>query len=271
MTPYAVVMVHVDTDRNSDKRVRLAADLAGRFHSALIGVAGWSLRPAFALDDPNNSGQNDHEQQIMVALLEEAGRKFRSCANRLTQIEWRGALDYVADLLPREARAADLIVIGREHLPGDLFYSLDPAVMILRAGRPVLVVPEAIESLNAHRIVVAWKDTREARRAVRDALPILQKAQEVAEIHEAGADLGSRKRLNDVVNYLRRHKVVATAKADLHAKDSVAAELVRIAKDKKADLIVAGAYGHSRLGEWFLGGVTRDLLTVSSLCCMFSH
>jgi len=267
------VMVHVDAERNSDRRVRLAAGVARRFHCALIGVAGWSLRPAFALDDPNNAGRNDQEREVMTALLEEAGRKFRSGAGQVEHIEWRGCLDYAVDLVPREARAADLIVIGREHVPGDLFFSLDPGVTILRAGRPVLVVPEAVHSLRAQSVVVAWKDTREARRAVGDAIPFLQEAQNVivAEIGEPEVRPATQTHVDDVANYLRRHNIVATAKAYPHAQDPVATELVRIAKDQKADLIVAGAYGHSRLGEWIFGGVTRDLLSASPLCCLFSH
>jgi nucleotide-binding universal stress UspA family protein len=270
---YAVIMVHVDADRNCDRRVRLAADVANRFRSGLIGVAGWSLQPAFALDDPDNAERGDHERQLMVAALAEAGKTFRNSAKQTTSIEWRGVLEYVADLVPREARAADLIVIGRERVPGDLFYSLDPGVMILRAGRPVLVAPKALDSLSARRVVVAWRDTREARRAVRDALPFLQQAEKVivAEISEAGMNPASQEQVDDVANHLRRHTVVATANVYPHRNDAVASELVRIAKEEDADLIVAGAYGHSRLGEWVFGGVTRDLLSASPLCCLFSH
>ena len=270
---YAAVMVHVDAERNCDQRVRLAAGVANRFRSALIGVAGWSLQPAFALDDPDNVEGGDHERQLMVAALAEAGKTFRNGAKQATSVEWRGVLEYVADLVPREARAADLIVIGREHVRGDSFYSLDPGVMILRAGRPVLVVPKTLDLLGADRIVVAWRDTREARRAVRDALPFLRRAKKVivAEIGETGINPARQTQADDVAEYLRRHTVVATANVYPRGKEAVASELVRIAKGENAYLIVAGAYGHNRLGEWIFGGVTRDLLSASPLCCMFSH
>jgi nucleotide-binding universal stress UspA family protein len=65
--------------------------------------------------------------------------------------------------------------------------------------------------------------------------------------------------------------VVVTEKAYLHTKQSVADELLHFAKDEKADLLVAGAYGHSRLGEWVFGGVTRDLMRDSPICVLFSH
>jgi nucleotide-binding universal stress UspA family protein len=182
-------------------------------------------------------------------------------------------LDYANNLVPREARAADLIVIGCKRDPDDLYYALDPGLTILRAGRPVLVVPDGIDSLVGRRVVVAWKDTREARRAVRDALPFLREAEEVtiAEVCEYGTEMQSQSDIKDVSDYLLRHKVIVAAKSTLHTKQSIANELLRFAGDERADLIVAGGYGHSRLGEWIFGGVTRDLLRSSAVCCLFSN
>ena len=157
--------------------------------------------------------------------------------------------------------------------PKDLYYSLDPGVTILRAGRPVLFVPDEIELLQARRVIVAWKDTRECRRAVRDALPFLKEASEimVLTVCEPGTGTQAKPSLDDVETYLVRHGVAVGAKAFLHTKQSTATQLLRFADDERADLIVAGGYGHSRLGEWALGGVTRELLSESPLCCLFSH
>ena len=267
-------MVHLGAERGWDKRVQLAADLADRFQSALIGTAGWLPMPAFALDDIAIDDKTiDSERQKMVDLLAEMEEKFRASAKHVNHLEWRGTLDYPRDLVPRESRAADLLIIGRESVPGDPYFSLNPGITILRAGRPVLVVPDGVESLAARRIVVAWKDTRESRRATSDALPFLRKAEEViiVEVCERGAEVQSQKQINDVADYLARHKVVVGAKIFLRAEQSVANELLRVTKDEKADLVVAGGYGHSRLGEWIFGGVTRDLLVNSPVCCLFSH
>jgi hypothetical protein len=87
------------------------------------------------------------------------------------------------ELLLREARAADLLVIGRRHSRDDA----DPGVILLRSGRPVLLVPDTIAALPLRRVVVGWKDTRDCRRAVRDALPFLQQAKEVLLV-EIGED-----------------------------------------------------------------------------------
>jgi nucleotide-binding universal stress UspA family protein len=134
-------------------------------------------------------------------------------------------------------------------------------------------VPDAVESLQARRVVIAWKDSRESRRAVRDALPFLRDAKDVAivEVCEQGTEGQSGKHLDDVSNYLLRHKINVEGKAYLRTERRVSSELLRFAKDQKADLIVAGAYGRSRLGEWMFGGVTRELLAESPLCCLFSH
>jgi nucleotide-binding universal stress UspA family protein len=144
---------------------------------------------------------------------------------------------------------------------------------VLGAGRPVLVTAGNAEHLLGKTVLVAWKDSREARRALQDALPLLQEAKEVMviEVCEHGTEQQSQRRIDDVTNYLRRHKVKTGAIACLHAERSIADEILRFATDGKADLIIAGGYGRSRLGEWTFGGVTRGLLTDSPLCCLFSH
>jgi nucleotide-binding universal stress UspA family protein len=182
-------------------------------------------------------------------------------------------VEHASNLVSNEARAADLVIIGRETGSDDRDLALDPGIAILRAGRPVLIVPDEVDSLPARRIMLAWKDTRESRRAVSDALPFLKEATEVmiAEVCESGTETESLRSVEDVATYLRRHGVSVGAKVFLRAEHSVAGELLRFAKDENSDLIVAGGYGHSRLGEWMFGGVTRDLLVKSQVCCLFSH
>jgi nucleotide-binding universal stress UspA family protein len=267
-------MVHVGTGRIDGRRIRLAVDLADRFHALLIGIAGRSYLPPFlAEDSAADAARNDGERKEMMDVLAGMEKKFLSAAKHVKHVEWRGIPDDANSLVPREARAADLVIIGRKQDAHDLYYSLDPAITILRAGRPVLLVPDEIDSLEARRIVVGWKDSREARRAVRDALPFLKQAKEVmvVTVCEHGSETQAKTHIDDVENYLLRHKVIVGAKAFLHTKQSIATELLRFAKDERADLVVAGGYGHSRLGEWALGGVTRELLSKSALCCLFSH
>lgn len=176
------------------------------------------------------------------------------------RLEWRPILDYANDALAHEARSADLVVIGRMESSGDSLTSLDPGEVLLKIGRPTLVVPEGVSSLRAEHVVIGWKDTREARRVVQDALPFLHEASRVTvvEIYTAGEES-------------RAHRINGGARVIPNQQGSGAAQLLTLAQNEGADLLVTGAYGHSRLGEWVFGGMTRDLLATTSICCLMSH
>jgi nucleotide-binding universal stress UspA family protein len=226
----------------------------------MAGLHGWRYRA-----DPSNQ----YDFQKIIARFDQSGEKFRAQARWLKQVEWRSMLDSPGELLLREARAADLLVIGRRRSGDDH----DRGVILLRAGRPILLVPDTARPLELGRVVVAWKDTRECRRAVRDALPLLQGAKKVllVEVGEYEEHAQSKKTLADVAGYLVRHRVLVADQVWCPPCGSVAAELFQFVRDERADLIVAGGYGHSRLGEWIFGGVTRELLAASPVCCMLSH
>ena len=130
-----------------------------------------------------------------------------------------------------------------------------------------------VASLSPRHIAIAWKDVREARRAVRDALPFLQQAESVMIVEISEGDEGDRilRHVKDVAGYLARHRVDIVAERVRPAEVSVTDALLRLIHDENINLVVAGAYGHSRLGEWVFGGVTRDLLAQSPVCCLVSH
>jgi nucleotide-binding universal stress UspA family protein len=266
---FAALMVHVDIEHDSEPRVELAIGLADRFQAALIGVAGCALWPAFMAGDVGLTKSNQYDLQKVTARFEQRDKTFRAQGRSLRQIEWRSALEPAGELLLREARAADLLIVGRRRSGEDA----DPGVIVLRAGRPVLLVPDTAAALPLRRVVVAWKDTRECRRAVRDALPFLQQAKEVllVEIGEDESQSQAKKNLADVAAYLVRHRVIVAAEVWRRSRGPVAAELLHVVEEERADLIVAGGYGHSRLGEWIFGGVTHELLAASPVCCMLSH
>jgi nucleotide-binding universal stress UspA family protein len=272
---YASLLVHVDADGQFDGRIGIAADLADQFHALLIGIAGWAPMSVFLAEEAV-SGRTPTvpELQDMKRLLDLKGKEF--CAAFGTpdrRVEWRSILDFPIEAVAREARAADLVIIGNARENRDPFRALDPGNVVLKAGRPVLVVPTRVTSLSPKRIAIAWKDIREARRAVLDALPFLQRAETVVivEILEEGEENGASHRLKDVANYLTRHRVDIMTQQVRPADVTAANSLLRLIETENIDLLVAGAYGHSRLGEWAFGGVTRDLLRESPICCLFSH
>jgi nucleotide-binding universal stress UspA family protein len=271
---YATIMVYVEADGTPRERVRLSAQLAHKFNATLIGVSARAVRPpvvpgGIAMAVPTDIGIPDIE-----ARLVEKAKWFQLVvgADR-PKLLWRPSVDFPVNALCREARSADLVVIGPIWVSGDAYGSLDPGKAILGLGRPALYVPGDVTELRAEHVVIAWKDVREARRAVQDALPLLHGAERVtiAEICESGDEERGGDRLGDVASYLARHRINSGPRVILHREGSGAAQLITLAQHEGADLLVTGAYGHSRLGEWVFGGVTRDLLAHSPICCLMSH
>ncbi len=271
---YAAIMVYVEADETPEQRVCLAASLADQFSATLIGVSSLAIPPPIVADGMVMDELTEVDIELMKAKLADKGNWFRRIAgNNHRKLEWRTALDFPARFVTREARSADLVVIGRVKASGGGHKALDPGEAILKMGRPTLVVPEGVSSLRGEHIVIGWKDTREARRAVRDALPFLQRVTRVTIAEACGSDeerapLGH---LDDVARYLRHHRIKAGSCVMLERKGSGAAQLLRVAQEERADLLVTGAYGHSRLGEWIFGGMTRELLATSPICCLMSH
>jgi nucleotide-binding universal stress UspA family protein len=271
---YATLMVHVDVDAELAGRVNIAAGLADRFQAHLIGIAGWAPMSIFPVDgEPREPAESDFHLLDMRTLLDRKGQEFRAAVGtKGRSVEWRSILDFPTAALAREARAADLLIIGNRRENRDPFRALDPVSVLLKAGRPALVVPDSVTTFSPRHVAVAWKDAREARRAVQDALPFLQQAQSVMIVEVSEDDDGNRAQQNtrDVGRYLARHGVQVVTDRVRPAEVTVANSLLRLVEDENIDLIVAGAYGHSRLGEWAFGGVTRDLMTECGICCLFS-
>jgi nucleotide-binding universal stress UspA family protein len=273
--PYVTFMVHVDLDGELNGRVSIAADLAERFRAHLIGITGWAPMSVFLAEEAlAGPATNVPDLQDMKARLDLKGKQFRAAVGKGgRKVEWRFELDFPTEVVAREARAADLVIIGNERENRDPFRALDPGSLLLKAGRPVLVVPTSVTSLSPKRIAIAWKDVREVRRAVQDSLPFLQQAESVmlVEVSRAGEADQASHHLKDVANYLARHRIDIVAERVRPPEFMVAESLLRLINDENINLVVAGAYGHSRLGEWVFGGVTRELLAESPICCLFSH
>jgi nucleotide-binding universal stress UspA family protein len=173
----------------------------------------------------------------------------------------------------QQARAADLLVVGaRAETMVDPGVAVDPGDLLMQAGRPLIVVPPSVQWLDLRSVLVAWKDVREARRAVLDALPILAAAKEVviAEIPERDSRAEALSHVTDVAAWLRGHGIVASTVVP-ETTAGVTEQLEKIAADIGAGAVVAGAYGHSRLREWILSGVTRHLATESRRCAFLSR
>jgi nucleotide-binding universal stress UspA family protein len=271
---YAALMVYIDAGSMPEHRVRLAASLAGKFNSTLIGLSAVPIHPPFLIESVVIWQATPADIEEMMSALAAKGEWFRSTAGGDSRkLEWRPIMDYPSDSLAREARSADLVIIGQTSGAEGDYAALDPAEALIRTGRPVLVVPDGVSALKAEHVVIGWKDTREARRAVMDALPFLHEAARVtvAQICEEGEDRAAQTSIDDVIRYLTRHRIKAEARLLFDEQGASPARLVKLAREEDADLLVTGAYGHSHLGEWIFGGMTSGLLAESSICCLMSH
>ncbi|MFH5926752.1 universal stress protein [Roseomonas xinghualingensis] len=283
MQGYKSILVHVTTEEGAAARLTLAADLAERFDAHLIGLgAGCINLPIEPLGDGAAAAMLiDIETGELKAELHAAEQRFHDTVGSATgtasaKVEWRAFQEFPATALAREARAADLIILGPEWTPANSNFNTaaNPGDVLLRAGRPVLLVPSAAVTSPPSRIIVAWKETREAQRAVLDALPLMQGAEQVSvlEICEDEREIeAATARVTDVARYLIRHGIGAEGSACRRQEATFANQIELAAQAQSADLIVLGGYGHARLREWVFGGVTRDLLKRSKYCCLLSH
>ncbi len=268
------IMVYVDANATIDNHVRVARSVADKFDASIIGVSAFAVEPPFIAEGVVIKETTKADLAKMKAALAAKGEWFQSVVGLAKEkVEWRWGVEYPTVFLSNEARSADLVVVRRKQPKLDIYNLIDPAAAMLRMGRPTLSVPEHVTMLAADRIIVGWKDTREARLAVRDALPFIIKASQVTIVELCKADQqdAARRRVRDVAKYLQRHGAKCQSEVRVHMHESDAHQLVRLAKDEGADLIVTGGYGHSRLGEWLFGGVTHDLLDDAPICLMMSH
>ena len=260
---YKSILVNLDIDGSATPLIKLAADLARRFDAKLIGCSGADVVPPFVTSDGMmvDGEMIARQREEIEARLNNLQQKFVGLAGPGLEIEWRGDVMEPTRLLIGMARAADLIVTGSPEgaKAGNSYRSTDLGDLLLHAGRPVLVAASGAEHLLAGKVLVAWKDSREARRAVADAIPFLAEAVEVVVVAvERDGTKQTSERLADVAAFLGRHGI--RARTEVISGTADGERLADFAKSMEADLIVSGAYGHSRLREWVFGGVTRSLL-----------
>lgn len=274
------VMVRLAAGFPNDALLKLAADFAFRFRSAkVIGVAAHQPIQIYGTSDmyvPADLIEWDRE--LIDKELRAAEQEFRTAfEGRGANVEWRSsALSYgsLADYLAEQLRAADILITSarESRTLSDRSRNPDLGDLVLRAGRPVLIAAATESRLDLGHAVVFWKDTREARRAAEDALPLLKAADRVTVVEIASSEdlTEARARTQDVVDWLTRHGVAAAARAEPRAEGE-AGQLRDISKQLDAGLLVGGAYGHTRLREWVLGGVTKDVLLHPDHCSLVSH
>jgi nucleotide-binding universal stress UspA family protein len=274
---YSSLMTHVQPEPEAAPRLACAVDLARRFGARLIGV-GAEMIPPLAFDGGYYSVDAEWVVAMRKSIEDQLGAakkvfKRETADFAADDAVWLCGIESPAPAIANASRAADLIILGGVPRRHDSPYSdSEPAELAMQAGRPVLVAPPAAPNLAARKIVLAWKDTREARRAPSDSLPFLEAAEGVLVLEVCDKDGldDARIRTDDVVAALRRRRVAAEAKVVLPAHASASQHIIET-RAFGADLIVLGCYGQSRLGEWVFGGVTRDLMAQDEVYLLLSH
>lgn len=270
---YATLLVHAEPGLQSTQRVEVAGRLARDLGAHLIGVCAETLSP-FMPADPTLSYSADERLAKLSEMVDEdladAEKAFRRDAAG-ADIQCRRLRAFPAEALAQTARAADLIIVSPK-TGAPRAREADPGEVVMQSGKPVLIVPLHARRLRRDTIVVAWKDTREARRAIAGAMPFLLEAEEVIvlSVCDESQMEASLAEIEDVVTGLKRQGVKARAKIK-PSKDGVINELMRTVSGVDADLVVAGAYGHNRVQELVFGGVTEHFLRNPACFVLMAH
>jgi nucleotide-binding universal stress UspA family protein len=275
---YKTILVHLDHRPRAAVRLELAFRLAERFdsHVTALFAPGAARLPSYAYAEGGPALREVIEQR-QAEIAQSARQKFQELAGRngAGRAEWRVSQRDPDVAMRVSARYADLVIAGQPEAGDEGELRGLGEELALSAGRPVLFVPYAGTVTDVgKRVLIAWDAGREAARAVTDALPFLQRAQSVEVTafdperlsrrhgEEPGADIGL---------YLARHGVKVSVARQTGAGFEVGSQILSRAADTSADLIVMGAFGHSRVRELVLGGATRTLLEAMTVPVLMSH
>ena len=275
------ILVHVDSTPASRVRLRLALSLAQRFKARVSGM--------HVIPDPHvppyfKPSAVERIAEIYAENAREAAMQAEVLFHEETETQdaravgaWECVDGELAERIAERARFADLLILGQfdTENPPTLSAFLLPAKVVFGAASPVLVVPNTETSSDiGTRIVAAWDGSREAARAIRDAMPLLRDAEQVlllvidpvrqGHIHD-GPDAPQ------LAAHLSRHGVPVQVAEDLSEEKNVTDALLAHAVEFGSDLLVIGAYGHSRVWEFIIGGTTQDLLEKTSIPVLMSR
>ena len=277
--PYKTILVHLNDKRRAEALLEPAVRLASKHNGHLIGMHAYSMMPAPPIPLPYRGKVLGSMVAAERQETEEIAAIFaRMTANQPFVAEWRAVKVPHVDLAPTvmdHGRATDLIIAGQTDPDWDLSSLLDfPERLALESGRPVLVVPYIGRYPEIGRnVVVAWKPGREAARAAFDALPLLLGAEKIhiLEIKERGDERPALAPDTSIAAALARHGIKPSVHTSAPTDIGVGDEILSRLADLGADLLVMGAYGHSRMRELVFGGVTRSISRHMTVPTLFSH
>jgi nucleotide-binding universal stress UspA family protein len=277
---YRSLLVHLDQDPACEARSAVAIALAGQMHCHLVGLAPTGLLNLPIVPEAAASlGEfNALAWELLLEQAQQATERFRdACAGAgLRSCEALTDRADAAQSLVRHAHCSDLVVMSQPDpaRPGHAQARAMVEQVLLYSARPSLLLPYAgrVESVG-RRALVAWDDSREAARALNDALPLLRQADTVQVLSWREPDVPDalQPRLAALQQWLAWQGVAAEVQEEKSTGIEVAEALLSRAADQGSDLIVMGAYGHARWTERLLGGATRGLLDAMTVPVLMSH
>lgn len=272
---YRFILAIADGAQNGDGTLRLALKLGKKTGAAveilhprpdpatLVPIVGEGMSGALA----------EQMVQSMTRAVEARAKAARDAFDRVTagletQPIWREQTGSVPDTVAAAGRLADLIVAGRAQDDDQIAQAATLDAALFDTGRPVLVVPPGAVGDVGNHIAIAWNGSAQVSRSVAAALPLLQKARQVT-IFSFGKD-DAAVPAGELARYLTRHEISAAVLRDDSAH-GIGPALLEKARAADCDMIVMGAYGHSRLREMILGGATRYVLAHTTLPLLMAH
>jgi nucleotide-binding universal stress UspA family protein len=271
------LLVHLDDSTYSTARTEFALDLAHRYQAHLIGLyvvcqeltqplIQYGEGPWAAVREAQLDANRNYARTRFLAAGERAG----------ISVEWRAPDGTAVDTAALHARHADLLILG-QYDPEDAPSYIAPHFVedvVMSAGRPAIVLPYAgaVHSF-AENVLIAWDGSRESARSMADALPVIEGAKFVTVLTvQRHPSSGGEPAGIDVAAWLARHGIEAGFVEEPKAGSvSTGALLLNTLADRHIDLLVMGAYGHARVQERFLGGVTQTMFQSMTVPVLMSH
>jgi nucleotide-binding universal stress UspA family protein len=276
---YRDLLVTVDDGDTSLKRIAFATALSRQLDAHLTGlylIQAYTPPPevgVYLTKEMEAQIYKDETKRAETALE----RFLQAAEDQDLEFDTRsdkGPYHEHAELLSLHARYADLVIIGQPE-SGNLGDALDPGDVVLSAGAPVLIVPHiGAPATTAERVMIAWNASRESARAVRDAMPLLERAKSVEVVcfrpsstATGHGDLPGA----DIALHLSRHDIKVDVQVLSGDGIDVGNALLSHAADRGSDLLVMGGYGHSRMREAVFGGATRTILKTMTIPVLMAH
>jgi nucleotide-binding universal stress UspA family protein len=280
MSPIQSILLHVDASPRCAERLKMAQQLAEP-HRASVTAMFAELPASMRYPYTFTVGPEVYSvmQQYEANRLESARALFaKSPLSSQAVSQWLQSHGDPVRELVRQSWASDLVVLGQKEPEGDERPDLPnnwvESVLVL-SGKPCLIVPySGVTRLPGRNVLVAWKESKESARALAAAIPFLQTADKVHVATwnaEAGSEVREPVSMVQLERFLKHHDVFPMFHQHTHGTSRLGEQLLSLAADLDVDLIVMGAYGHSRAREWVLGGVTRTMLESMTVPLLMAH